>query len=223
MKRCPQCLEAYDGDERFCELDGQELMVDPTFHAVAPVGPPTTAAHQSSERSLMVLVGVVGGVFISAVLFIVYSFASSEPAESSQLSSRVLQAAPVSRSAQPNQSVTTGHEPLARPTATPDEVTEQQEAETSPEQNGASENTAPARINQGPVSTNASRGETSMRTIIQLNDGTTLNVDAAWNEGPGIWYRRGGLVSFIDSKDVKSISTVSDSKKTDSPTADDSH
>jgi hypothetical protein len=31
------------------------------------------------------------------------------------------------------------------------------------------------------------------------------------------------LVSFIDSKDVKSISTVSDSKKTDSPTADDSH
>ena len=223
MKRCPQCLEAYDGDERFCELDGQELMVDPTFHAVAPPGPPTTPAHQSSERSLMVLVGVVGGVFISAVLFIVYSFASSEPAESSQLSSRVLQAAPVSRSAQPNQSLTTGQEPLARPTATPDEITEQPEAETSLEQSGASENTAPARTNQGPVSTNASTGETNMRTIIQLNDGTTLNVDAAWKEGPGIWYRRGGLVSFIDSKDVKSISTVSDSKKIDSPTTDDSH
>lgn len=223
MKRCPQCLEAYDGDERFCELDGQELMVDPTFHAVAPADPPTTPAHQSSERSLMVLVGVVGGVFISAVLFIVYSFASSEPADSSQLSSRVLQAAPVSRSAQPSQSLTTGQEPLARPTATPDEITEQPEAETSPEQSGVSENTAPARINQGPVSTNASTSETNMRTIIQLNDGTTLNVDAAWKEGPGIWYRRGGLVSFIDSKDVKSISTVSDSKKIDSPTTDDSH
>ena len=221
MKRCPQCLEAYDGDERFCELDGQELMVDPTFHAVAPAGPPSTQAHQSSERSLMVLVGVVGGVCISAVLFIVYSFASSEPPESAQLSSRVLQAAPVSRSAQPTQSLTTGAEPLARPTATPEEV--QPEAETSPEQSGASEDTAPARINQGPVSTNASRSETNMRTIIQLNDGTTLNVDAAWKEGPGIWYRRGGLVSFIDSKDVKSISTVSDSKKIDSPTTDDSH
>lgn len=223
MKRCPQCLEAYDGDERFCELDGQELMVDPTFHAVAPAAPPTNPAQQSSERSLMVLVGVAAGVFISAVLFVVYSFASSEPAESSQLSSRVLQATPVSRSAQPTQSLTTGQEPLPRPTPTPAEITDQPEAQTSPEQSGPRENTVPARINQGPVSTNAPTGETNMRTIIQLNDGTTLNVDAAWKEGPGIWYRRGGLVSFIDSKDVKSISTVSDSKKIDSPTTDDSH
>ena len=223
MKRCPQCLESYDGDERFCELDGQELMVDPTFHAVAAADPPTTPAHQSSERSLMVLVGVVGGVFISAVLFIVYSFAGSEPPGSSQLSSRVLQATPVSRTAQPNQALTTGQEPLARPTATPAEITEQPEAETPPEQTAKNESTVPARIDQGPVSTNAPAGETNTRTIIQLNDGTTLNVDAAWKEGPGIWYRRGGLVSFIDSKDVKSISTVSDSKKIDSPTTDDSH
>lgn len=220
MKRCPQCLEAYDGDERFCELDGQELLVDPAIHAVAPAGPPTTPAHKNTERSLMVLVGVVGGVFISAALFIVYSLASSEAVESSQLSSGVLQAAPVNRSPQANQSLM---RPLPRPTETPIEGTEQPEAEAAPEPSGPSETTVPARINQGPVSTSAATEAANVRTIIQLNDGTTLNVDAAWKEGQGIWYRRGGLVSFIDGKDVKSISTVSDSKNTDSPTTDDSH
>ena len=32
MKRCPKCLEAYGDGEKFCEIDGQKLLVDPTFH-----------------------------------------------------------------------------------------------------------------------------------------------------------------------------------------------
>ena len=43
------------------------------------------------------------------------------------------------------------------------------------------------------------------KTIIQMNDGTSVEVDAAWSDRQGIWYRRGGLVSFVESNRVKAI------------------
>ena len=38
------------------------------------------------------------------------------------------------------------------------------------------------------------------------------DVDAAWEDKEGIWYRRSGLVSFVDSSRVKSITTHRDTK-----------
>jgi hypothetical protein len=38
-----------------------------------------------------------------------------------------------------------------------------------------------------------------------MNDGTTVEVDAAWEDGQGVWYRRGGMVAFVDSQRVKAI------------------
>ena len=211
MKRCPQCLEAYDGEENFCELDGQELLVDPTFHAVEPTNLPTSRVQNSSERSLMVILGVAGGVLISAALFLVYSVTLNGSAEPSQLATQVLPATPVFRSAPPSSS----QQPEPRPTATP---LENELSEPDPEANtedAEKEAPVPAKVNHGPISTSARTEEPNVRTVIQLHDGSTIDVDAAWKEGQGIWYRRGGLVSFLDSKDVKSISTVADAKKAD--------
>ena len=96
MKRCPQCLEAYGDEEKFCEIDGKKLLVDPTFHVVeaSPVAAP---ARNHTEQSLMVLVGVLGGVVISAALFVVYSVARNDPAQSPQLTARVPQTIPATR------------------------------------------------------------------------------------------------------------------------------
>ena len=214
MKRCPKCLEAYDDTERFCELDGRKLLADPTVHVAPPVVTPT---RNPSERSLMVLVGVLGGVLISAALFVIYTVANRAAPDSPQSSARVLQAAPATR-----QTLTIPSEQEPRPSATP---LEEAEPDNSPEpepQPEVKETEAPTKVNQGPISTGGHKGEPNLRTVIQLNDGTSLDVDAAWKEGQGIWYRRGGLVSFLDSKDVKSISTVAD-KKVDASQDEDSH
>ena len=216
MKRCPKCLEAYGDEEKFCEIDGRKLLVDPTFHA-AP-GSAAGLAHNPTERSLMMLVGVLGGVLISAALFVVFSVANKEAAESPQSSARVLQASPAAR-----QSLAIPSEPVVRPTATP---LEEAEPENSPEPEPQDETKNVAvttKVNQGPISTSGNKDESNVRTVIQLHDGTSIDVDAAWTEGQGVWYRRGGLVSYLDSKDVKSISTVADAKKVEASANEDSH
>jgi|GEM_PF-604973 len=38
-----------------------------------------------------------------------------------------------------------------------------------------------------------------------LVDGTTLEVDEAWNDAEGVWYRRGGMTNFIERARVKTI------------------
>ncbi|MGI8917341.1 MAG: hypothetical protein ACR2H6_01980 [Pyrinomonadaceae bacterium] len=216
MKRCPQCLEAYADEEKFCEIDGKKLLGDP-FHVVG-ASPVAAPARKHSEQSLMVLVGVLGGVVISAALFVVYSVARNEP-QSSQLSARVPQTVTTTGPSRPNYL-----EPAPRATATPLEESESVDAAPEAEtQEEAQSTPVSTRVNQGPITTSSNKDESKMRTIIELNDGTSLDVDAAWKEGQGIWYRRGGLVSFLDSKDVKSISTVADAKKADGAAKADSH
>lgn len=217
MKRCPQCLEAYADEEKFCEIDGKKLLVAPTFHVVG-ASPVAAPARNHTERSLMVLVGVLGGIVISAALFVVYSVARNEP-QSPQLSARVPQTITSSRPSQPNYL-----EPAPRATPTPLEDSELVDAEPEPEaQDEAQSTPISTKVNQGPISTSSDKDESKVRTIIELNDGTSLDVDAAWKEGQGIWYRRGGLVSFLDNKDVKSISTKADAKKADAAAEADSH
>jgi len=218
MKRCPQCLEAYGDEEKFCEIDGKQLLVDPTFHVVEATA--TGPARNHTERSLMVLVGALGGVVISAALFVVYSVAHNEPAQSPQLTARMPQTIPATRPSLPN-----SLEPAPRTTATPLDDEEEQtdeEPEAKPPDE-AQDAPLPNRVNQGPISTSGRKNESNARTVIQLHDGTSIDVEAAWKEGQGIWYRRGGLVSFLDSKDVKSISTVADAKKVDASADEDSH
>lgn len=217
MKRCPQCLQAYADEEKFCEMDGKQLLVDPTFHVVE-ASPAPALARTHNERSLMVLVGVLGGVMISAALFVVYSVVRNEPAQSPQLTARVPQTTPATRP------VPSSLEPAPRATATPLAEEDQVDAEPTPETQDEAKNEAvQTKINQGPISTGGHKPESNMRTVIQLHDGTSIDVDAAWKEGQGIWYRRGGLVSFVDSKDVKSISSVADAKKAEASTEEDSH
>ena len=72
-----------------------------------------------------------------------------------------------------------------------------------------------ARLNQGPVSTGEreqKREDRSDKTIIEMTDGTRVEVDAAWQDNQGVWYRRGGLVSFVESKWIKAIKARQESK-----------
>ena len=43
------------------------------------------------------------------------------------------------------------------------------------------------------------------RAIIKMKDGSTVEADAAWEDAQGIWFRRSGLVSFVEKSRVEAI------------------
>jgi hypothetical protein len=60
-------------------------------------------------------------------------------------------------------------------------------------------------LNEGAVSTNRQEGEKRGRTIIKLKSGVRVEADAAWEDRMGIWYRQGGLVSYVERDRIESI------------------
>ncbi len=215
MKRCPECYEVYENTEKFCEVDGNSLLSDPALSIVGDKR--NRNLHGNRQPWLTGLIGVVVGVLLCASLYGIYSLLALQP-------DSTLQATPVSTARQedpapPASRAATAPIPELNPEA---EEEESPEADASPDSN-ASADTAPddkqavvARLNQGPVSTGqaakANEQDATVRTIIQMNDGTSLEVDAAWEDRQGVWYRRGGLVSFVESERVKAITARTEPK-----------
>ena len=217
MKRCPQCYEAYDDEERFCEADGQELLADPTFSPPVETvtAPPAARAVWWPAAALGILVGVVigAGVFAAGALM-----SASEP-DQSPANSRAIEPRETV-AARPVVSANSAPTPEAEESPSP-EAEELAEAEPSPVPE-AENKTASVQLNQGPISTGekktkSTESESGVHTVIEMNDGSTLDVDAAWEDQQGIWYRRGGLVSFVDSSRVKAIAARKPAKATEVP------
>src|SRR5215210_5342064 len=40
---------------------------------------------------------------------------------------------------------------------------------------------------------------------LKLADGTTMEVDEAWEDAQGVWYRRGGVTNLIDKSRVREV------------------
>lgn len=216
MKRCPECYETYGDQARFCETDGHELLADP---AVVPKA--AVAAEPSAQRpvwwvgtALGVLIGVIFGAGVFAVTFMMSTPQASERPESNptpEVQERVL----------PHRTATASSSlPTPEPEASPSPDAEQAKAEASPATT-AENKTAPVQLNQGPISTGqkSTTGDdaATAQTVIEMTDGSKLDVDAAWEDKQGIWYRRSGLVSFVDSSRVKSITARRDSKVAEEP------
>ena len=217
MKRCPECYETYGDQAKFCENDGHELLADP---ARAPK-PEITADAATAKpvwwigTALGVLIGVIFGAGVFAVTFMMSTPQASErpdPNPTPEVQERVL----------PHRTATASNSlPTPEPEASPSpEAGAQAQAEASPATT-AENKTAPAQLNQGPISTGqkstTGEGEATAQTVIEMTDGSKLDVDAAWEDKQGIWYRRSGLVSFVDSSRVKSITARRDSKVAEEP------
>jgi hypothetical protein len=215
MKRCPECYHVYNDDEKFCENDGHELLADP---ALAPK--PEVVATTSSTGSTWwpaALVGVVIGIVVGAGVFAAgFLFSTSEANEHST----TRPATEVHERSLPNRAVaasTPVH--AAEPEPSPSPADQQAATQPSPAVN--TENTrASVPLNQGPISTgekNSGESQAKLQTVIEMTDGSTLDVDAAWEDKQGIWYRRSGLVSFVDSSRVKAITARRETKATEEP------
>jgi hypothetical protein len=209
MKRCPQCYQVYADDERFCEADGQELLADPAAspEPTQPIPPTPPVAVAGPTWLPAAMLGVLIGIGIGASVFAAVMLSSGSKENEPQ----VVREAPTEVRERPVSMHATAANPA--PTAEPEEspspeAEEEAEAEASPQV--TEENKAvTAELNQGPISTGkkakAGESETGLQTVIEMNDGSTLDVDAAWEDKQGIWYRRSGLVSFVESSRVKAI------------------
>src|SRR5687768_6131351 len=210
MKRCPQCYQPYADSEMFCELDGKPLL--PDIDVTSPVGKVVDtqtaildASAQKREASMMVIIGVMVGMIVTSLGYAGYSLLLANPAAEEP-------ALPVSRVEQvdTHQPTRPTRAAVIEPSPSPeDESSPSPEAEQEAEvEDTAQTETMAARLNQGPVSTGEreqKRENRSDKTIIEMHDGTSVEVDAAWQDNQGVWYRRGGLVSFVESKRIKGI------------------
>ena len=219
MKRCPQCYEAYEDEEKFCEADGQALLADPTFSPpveTVPAPPPAARAVWWPAAALGILVGVV----IGAGIFAAGSLMSAPEPDETHASNRTVEP----RETVPTRPVATSTSaptPQAEESPSP-EAEEPADAAPSPATAAAENKTAAVQLNQGPISTGEKKtkstdSDSGVQTIIEMNDGSTMDVDAAWEDKQGIWYRRGGLVSFVDSSRVKAIAARKAAKATEVP------
>jgi hypothetical protein len=213
MKRCPRCYETYDGSEKFCELDGQPLLADPAISmpaasnaGLSEMSLPKAEVSQSAQQREVWFVGTAGvvlGIVVCVAGYLAFGLWNddsgfkdpSAPAFAAQTRDSI----PASRPQPPRS------EPILAP-----EETATLEPEASPEPSPVpteESNAVAAPLNPGPVSTGQRKKDTDekVQTIIQMNDGTSVEVDAAWEDGQGVWYRRGGMVAFVESQRVKAI------------------
>jgi cytoskeletal protein RodZ len=215
MKRCPECYEVYDDQQRFCETDGHELLADPAVVPKAEVVVPAPSARAVwwPAAALGILIGVIFGAGVFAVALFVSTPESNQRSVASPAAEAPVRALP-NRAVAASNSV-----PTPEPSASPSPDPEQAETEPSPAPNTENK-TASVPLNEGPISTgqktNSSEGD-SAQTVIEMTDGSTLDVDAAWEDKQGIWYRRSGLVSFVDSSRVKAITARRETKVADGP------
>lgn len=193
MKRCPECNSFFPDVEHYCELDGAVLV-----SAGEAPNPPV-----KSSRTLLPI-GVLAGVLLGVLLSLVYFAMSRQPAEENSNTTSANSSARQQEFLQPQQPapVTTASsspEPSVEPSPSPS-------VETPSPQNSV----APVELSpSSPISTASGANGKSNPVVITLDSGATIEADDAWQTGEGIWYRKHGVVSLLDPKNVKTIKKVS--------------
>ena len=216
MKKCPECDETFDDRQNFCDVDGSPLMDEITVlqTALQNAAPKVTESEFGEGPSQRfswsaALVGVLIGIVL-CLIGIIFKFAVSpeqndfgrqRPRPISQQSSR-----PVFSQVASTQKPESASPPEAE--TTPSEESDELVSEPSPAANPSSVETVASTLNNGPVSTGTRREGEHAQTLIKLKDGSSVAADAAWEDSQGVWYRRGGLVSFVDRDQVALITDV---------------
>jgi len=195
LKRCPECDSHFPDAEQFCELDGTPLVgVEDT-----PKPLPVEAPRADSSRALLPI-GVVTGVLLGVLLSLIYFAMSRQPAQensnttSSSSSARQQEFLQPQRPA-PLATASASLEPSVEPSPSPTETPSPQNGSTHFELSSSDPTAGGARRPSNPV-------------VITLNTGATIEADEAWQTGEGIWYRKHGVVSLLDPKNVKAVEKV---------------
>ena len=190
MKQCPECHELFDDQKSFCDMDGSEL----------------TQANASSRSASAWITGAIGGligVILCVLLYIAFLAPSRQDLQDqARHTTDMKETAPV-KSTQVAAAPLNAQLPAVE-TASPTE-TASPEATVSTTQSPAVATPVPAALNNGPIATGSKSINNGERAIIKMKDGSSVEADAAWEDAQGVWYRRSGLVSFVEKSRVEAI------------------
>ena len=213
MKRCPQCYSVYENTEVYCEVDGQPLLGDPSLAVRREDLVPDAVRSKSSGALAIGLIGGLSGVILCCAAYLGYSLLSDGPEQPQNERPPV---AAQLRESEPRPAPARTAEALPSPSESP---SEEAQAEASPEPAQPKVESVPAKLSYGPPSTGAQSSATAdgVKTIIELQDGSKVEADAAWRDNQGIWYRQGSLVSFVEGPRVKSITARAEPKSSPAP------
>lgn len=199
MKQCPQCQEQFDDRQAFCDQDGAAL-VDHTDMV-------RDALNQAQMRqaSNAWITGTIGGFIGIIVCILLYAvFLAGDSSEATD--------GPDTRASQtqeqaPSRPTQLAAAPAPRETQPAEEASPEEEASPSPSpaEVASAPTPAPPPLNTGPIATGTRQARESERAIIKMKDGSSVEADAAWEDSQGIWYRRSGLVSFVEKSRVEAI------------------
>ena len=203
MKQCPVCKETFDDQKAFCDMDGTEL-VDQTDSLRAALSQTNPAA--SSSASAWVTGTIVGliGIIICVLLYMLFIL----PGRQQQLEEeRHAKETKETTAVKPSQvALVPVNNQIPAPSPIPSETASPAEETASPSPAApAAATPPPAALNNGPIATGTKEEAKSEHAIIKMKDGSTVEADAAWEDAQGVWFRRSGLVSFVEKSRVEAI------------------
>jgi hypothetical protein len=199
MKQCPECNELFDDQKAFCDVDGSALVNQTDSLRAA-----SSHATSPSGNSSVWITGVIGaliGIIVCVLLYLVFLAPDRNAPEQERRATETKETTPAKASQVAV--VPSNNQPSATETPSPAE-TESPAEKASPSPAASAATPAPAALNHGPIATGTKQLPTE-RAIIKMKDGSKVEVDAAWEDSQGIWFRRSGVVSFVDKSRVESI------------------
>ena len=206
MKQCPECNETFDDQKAFCDMDGSAL-IDQTDSLRAALSQANMAASSSGTASAW-MTGAIGGligVIICVLLYLLFLV----PGQKNDLEQqRRANEQKETRPVMPGQValVPTANQVHPTESPSPTETASPAEEAASPAPAAPAATPPPAALNNGPIATGTTRELASgEHAIIKMKDGSIVEADAAWEDAQGIWFRRSGLVSFVEKSRVEAI------------------
>ena len=238
MKRCPECTSGFPDSFEFCERDGAILVPDfrdshsglseapsltdehrqpadepvvfvPSASSVDPPAVIGTIAYPVSietrlrQNWVMLAVVIVAAVVIGLVLFVYHPFTREAPNQNANeliahgtLTQQPIPVLPSRPSPSPSESPSPDPSPSPSPMPSPATQVE----------------SMPVGLSSGMVSTGGD-GKTGQGPItIRLTNGLNVEADEVWQTEDGIWYRRRGVATLLERKDVKAIERPEEKK-----------
>jgi hypothetical protein len=193
MKLCPQCDFIYEDEQSFCDMDGKKLVfqapVDET--RVAPVVATPKVATGSSMRWFALAAALALLLAVIAIAYLRQSNQNRVYAADSSIP-------PVAHELKPQS--------IPVPAATPAAV----ESPSTAEQDNAASPDASAKVLTKAVAATVvnAAANNSPHVIIRLTNGARITADDSWPGKNGLWYRQGGMVTFLKGSQVVAVDRI---------------
>jgi type IV secretory pathway VirB10-like protein len=200
MKQCPVCNETFDDQKAFCDMDGSALVdqTDSLRAALSQANQPSSSA--SASAWVTGTIGALIGIIICVLLYMLFILPGKQAQlEQDRHATETKETTPV----KPNQmALVPVNNQIPVPSPIPSETESPAAQAPSPAAPAA---TPPPPLDNGPIATGTKEAAKSEHAIIKMKDGTTVEADAAWEDAQGVWFRRSGLVSFVEKSRVEAI------------------